>query len=245
MIIDCHMHMGKSDHLGEYYCLNSITAPEYIIKIEDVAGVDKAVVFSDTTKDPAIRNRGIAEACKRYPDRLIPFCRMNCNEPNALELLVEAVEELGAKGFKFHSRGGHPTPEMMKRIIEYDIPMIIHTNDDVGPLELTNLVKEYPDATFWIAHLGSFYFNYNYQQAAIYLAERFGNVYLETSFGLHENLKEAVTRVGPEKMIFGSDGPAFHPAVERERIEVLGLSSKDKDMILGENVRKMLRLQPI
>lgn len=61
-----------------------------------------------------------------------------------------------------------------------------------------------------VAHLGS-PTNYYHQLQAICLAERFDDVYLDTSVGsdIFENLKLAVRRAGPEKVLFGSDAPVY------------------------------------
>ena len=59
---------------------------------------------------------------------------------------------------------------------------------------------------------------------------------------IFENLKLAVERAGAEKLLFGSDAPVYHPAVERRKIELLELSRSDEARILGENACKILKL---
>ena len=119
----------------------------------------------------------------------------------------------------------------------------MHHTSEKGPLELVPLIKAYPDVKIVIAHLGS-PANYYHQLQAIYLAERFDNVYLDTSVGsdIFENLQLAVQRAGAEKLIFGSDAPVYHPAVERVKIELLELSDKDKARIFGGNARRLLKI---
>ena len=105
------------------------------------------------------------------------------------------------------------------------------------------LLRAYPDVKIIIDHLGS-PTNYHHQIQAIYLAEKYDNVYLDTSVGsdIFENLQLAVKRAGPEKILFGSDAPVYHPAVELKKIELLDISEKERALILGDNIKKILKL---
>lgn len=238
MVVDAHAHIGRGQIL--HYWWNVNLTPEFILKLDKQAGVDKSVIFPCHYIDYSIGNREVAEAAKKYPDKFIPFAKVKCSDPNAVNHLTEAVEKLGAKGLKMHSSEGFLTREILERVVEYDIPILIHTKH---PLELEPLLRAnaYPEVKFIIAHLGGSW-NYNYELCAIHLAERFDNVYLETSTCLWRNLKLAVERVGANRIIFGSDAPEFHPAVERKKIEILELNRKEEEKILGGNILRLLKL---
>jgi hypothetical protein len=239
VIIDAHAHIGEGNQFLEYWWNVNLT-PELIIKLDDQAGVDKSVIFPCHYKDYSVGNREVAEAVKKYPTRFIPFAKVNCSDINAVNHLIEAVEKFGAKGLKLHSRegGGFPTKQILDKVTEYDIPVLIHTK---GPLELDPMLRAYPDLKIIIAHLGGPW-DHEPELCAIHLAERYDNVYLDTSLSLWRNLKLAVERVGVEKIVFGSDAPEFHPAVERRKIEILNLGSKEENMILGGNILRLLKL---
>jgi hypothetical protein len=55
-------------------------------------------------------------------------------------------------------------------------------------------------------------------------------------------LVQAVRRAGPQKLLFGSDGPWLHPALELYKIRLLGLPARDEALILGGNVARLLGL---
>ena len=81
--------------------------------------------------------------------------------------------------------------------------------------------------------------NIVYINASIDVAERNPNVYLETSgMPMHAKIREAVERVGPEPVLYGSDTPFHHPAVElrgaRERS-----AAGSWPRVLGENGRRL------
>ena len=55
-------------------------------------------------------------------------------------------------------------------------------------------------------------------------------------------------RAGPEKFLFGSDGPWLHPGVEMAKVLALGLGKAEQSLILGGNLLKLIgqdRLLPV
>jgi len=55
-------------------------------------------------------------------------------------------------------------------------------------------------------------------------------------------LQAAIGIAGAHKILFGSDAPAMHPAVELAKIDALTLSDDERRMILYENAHRALRL---
>ena len=82
---------------------------------------------------------------------------------------------------------------------------------------------------FILAHLGSFSDDWRAQLALIDLVTRHPNIYTDTS-GVRrfDLLEQAVRRAGPEKVLFGSDGPWLHPGVEMTKVLALGLDREDQ-----------------
>ena len=82
--------------------------------------------------------------------------------------------------------------------------------------------------------------NIVYINAAIDVASRNPNVYLETSgMPMHSKIREAVERAGPDRVLYGSDIPFHHPTVELAKVRVSGLSSDQEIGVLGENGRRL------
>ena len=70
---------------------------------------------------------------------------------------------------------------------------------------------------------------------------RFPNVYADTSGVRYwECLVQAVKRAGPHKILFGSDGPLLHPAVELHKIKMLDLPAAQQALITGGNIARLL-----
>ena len=114
---------------------------------------------------------------------------------------------------------------------------------EVSVVEL--LAQEYPDVTFIIPHLGSFADDWRAQLALIDHLVRHPNIYADTS-GVRrfDLLEEAVKRAGAGKILFGSDGPWLHPAVELAKIKALKLVPVDEALILGGNFLRITSPKP-
>jgi predicted TIM-barrel fold metal-dependent hydrolase len=76
------------------------------------------------------------------------------------------------------------------------------------------------------------------------LAE-YKNIYTDTSgIRYFDLLRQAVQRAGAHKILFGSDGPWLHPALELEKIYALGLSCSEEQLILGGNFLRLISRIP-
>ena len=96
----------------------------------------------------------------------------------------------------------------------------------------------FPRVPVVLGHMG--HGNVVYINASIDIAARNANVYLETSgMPMHTKIKEAVERVGPERVLYGSDAPFHHPAVEILRVQVSGLGPDLLDRVLRTNGRAL------
>jgi uncharacterized protein len=52
-----------------------------------------------------------------------------------------------------------------------------------------------------------------------------------------------VKKAGAHKVIFGSEYPLSHPAVELKKILLLPITEAERERILSENIRELLRLE--
>ncbi len=104
------------------------------------------------------------------------------------------------------------------------------------------LAPQYPDLNFIIPHLGGFADDWMTHMQLIDQLCRFPNVYADTSGVRYwDCLVQAIERADPHKILFGSDGPLLHPAVELYKIEMLGLPRQQQALITGGNIARLLR----
>jgi len=71
--------------------------------------------------------------------------------------------------------------------------------------------------------------------------ERHANIHTDTA-GVRrfDLLVEAVRRAGPQKVLFGSDGPWLHPGVELAKVRLLGLPPAAEALVLGGNFLRLI-----
>src|SRR4029077_653373 len=113
------------------------------------------------------------------------------------------------------------TREMLDVVAALKIPVLFHP-PKVADFHM--IASGYRSITFIMAHLGSFASqSWSEHLAAIDVAKRYPNVYLETSsVNLWTYLKMAASEI-PEKLIFGSDGPDGDSRVEIHKVRLMKL----------------------
>ena len=57
---------------------------------------------------------------------------------------------------------------------------------------------------------------------------------------MHSKIKEAVERVGEERVVFGSDVPFHDYSVELQKVHVAGLTPRQESLVLRENAKNLL-----
>ena len=221
MIIDCHCHAGKGDGL---------TAPadtdaplgRYLARAR-AAGIDRTVIFAAFADDYRRANRIVARMVATQPQRLIGFAFVNpvADKGRVGAMVAEAADQLGLRGIKVHAHDGHITREICESARRHRLPVLYDVMGDVSVVEL--LAQEYPDVNFIIPHLGSFADDWRAQLALIDHLQRHPNVFTDTA-GVRrfDILEQAVRRAGARKVLFGSDGPWLHPAVELAKVQRAG-----------------------
>jgi predicted TIM-barrel fold metal-dependent hydrolase len=240
MIIDCHCHAGKGDGLtGPWDTDASLDA--YLVRASR-AGIQRTVLFPAFHSDYAFANREVAKIVAAAPQRFYGFAFVNAAQDRGRvrEMIRVAVEQYGFVGIKVHRYNARLSSEICEAAREYHLPVLYDPTGEVSIAEL--LAREYPDVNFIFPHLGSFSDDWQAQQAFIDPLSRHPNIYADTS-GVRrfDVLEEAVKRAGPEKILFGSDGPWLHPGVELAKVMLLGLSAADQALVLGGNLLRLIR----
>lgn len=242
MIIDAHMHVDHLPALGW-----SLEAAECVRRLDE-AGIDKGVVMTivDAPEVNPDALELIAEACAAFPGRLEAFARIHpWYGDAAVALLERAIVELGFKGLKLHpvTTIAHPAGDDTLRLIRaaaaHSAPTLFHCGDEplTTPLAIARAAEACPEATIILGHMGGYF----HVDEAIAVAERHGNLLLETSaMPYPAKIREAVERLGPERVLYASDGPACSPLLEVEKVRLAGLDPRAERLVLGENAQRLL-----
>ena len=206
------------------------------------AGIAKTVVFAPFHRDYAQANAQVGRLVARYPKRLIGFAFVHAarDKGRILPMIEKAATRWGFRGIKVHGRDALPTREVCEAARRFRLPLLVDVIGQASVVEM--LASQYPDVNFIIPHLGSFRDDWRAQQQVVDQLVRYPNVYADTS-GVRrfDYIVQAVKRAGAHKVLFGSDGPWLHPGLELHKIRLLRLPPKDEALILGGNVRRLLR----
>ena len=158
-MIDIHTHIGKISY-GQPY----LTAGK-LVRWMDRKGIEKAVALAVENPEELsyyVPSPYILKSCRRYPDRLIPFCnvdpRIGASSPDTdFRSIIKEYVDQGAKGFG-ECLAGLPVddPRLMaiqRTCGELGIPILIHMDtrrntDAVGLPGLEHAVRAAPETTF-------------------------------------------------------------------------------------------------
>ncbi|MDP2232185.1 MAG: amidohydrolase family protein [Actinomycetota bacterium] len=230
----------------------------------NAADVAKALVVSvmpDTqyTRDFIVAAKGHVHA----------LCNVDPRDPGAPALL-EREMAAGFKGVKllpvnrcYHLSDPACRP-FFEKASELSANLIIHygvTVDPTGdlryadPLDLSPVARDFPDLSFVIAHMGA-----GWLDSVLRLAYQCKNVCVDTSgtnnwmdyyvpkMSLSEVFERALTALGPERILFGTDSGTTSPyrtwirRMQQRTFEEMGLSSADLDLVMRGNASRIFRL---
>jgi predicted TIM-barrel fold metal-dependent hydrolase len=219
--------------------------PKRILDRMDAAGVDRAMVCSLAQR---IENDFLIDLVRRHPDRLFGFGQVMPQADDAIAE-IERFAAAGLVGLKLHPslHGYHvadhglldPVFETCARL---RLPILINALDDpfCAPLAIEEIARNHPSVPTIIAHMGAVW---NVPEAII-VAERQAHVYLETSATLISDVRRAYARLGPSKILLGSEWPGSDFDLERMKIAKAIPNERDRALVEGGNMAKILGLVP-
>ena len=265
MIIDIHNHIVLKN--SPYY-----TPQEEYLKVMDELEITKMVILGkDYGKlgdklQSNLPDEEVANFVKARPDRFIGFtaAHPDRSEKVNLERIERAVNDLGMKGVKLNPHAGfYPNDERLypvyEKVTELGIPVMFHSGVKsptegtrvkyCQPIYLDDVTVDFPDMTIVIAHAG-----YPWVEETIQVGIYSQNVYVDIStlnqiegaLGYEvvlPTIRKLTSSLGAQRILFGSD---FTYNLE-EMIQLIKsadfLSERDKGNILGENAKKLLKIQ--
>jgi len=243
--IDAHTHFGKGMPSG----IPPKGAGE-CVRMMDSIGMDAMItsppyasISPDRSYDEA--NRLLAEAMKKYLGRFFGLARIN---PHLRKRAVEAAEQAlrdGFWGIKFHPRNeAYPINHkelvfpIMRKVQELGGLVLFHTGCPVysHPTLVGDVADNFPEVPIILGHMGG-----EYEDDAILVAKWFDNIVVDTSFcrGVR-SIEKAVEVAGAEKVVYASDYPQGSIELDTLKVQLADISKRDKELILGRNIRKIL-----
>jgi uncharacterized protein len=247
VIVDGHAHVSATDY-------GSVAA---LLRQLDQAGIDRVLVvpggmvdvrqmsrvlMGKVRPDPNIPNDQVYDALDRHGDRVYGFVCVNPRAGSAAVRMLEDGFRHGCRGVKLAPivhQFGFAEPalgEVAAACGERGFPVYTHVLPQPGSTtaDYAALARRWPRTNFILGHMG---FGPGDADAIDFAAE-LTNLYLETSLGNYLIMRDALDRLGPGKLIFGSEFPLGHPRAELENVRLLDPSAHEA--ILAGNILRLL-----
>ncbi|GAB6906402.1 conserved hypothetical protein [Desulfosarcina cetonica] len=279
MIIDFHVHTFPAairdhrerflDDEPEFKLLyedpkSKLVSAENIIAMMDDQQIDVSVVFGFPWRNAEtcrLNNDYVIEVVNQYPDRLRGFCCVDSLSPSAAEEVerclnagLSGVGELAFYGCGIDGQCQLSLDPIMSLCRERDVPVLLHTNEEVGHLypgktpntmiQIYETISRFPDNSIVLAHWGGGIFFYQLLKKAV--KETLKNVYYDTAASpfLYDSRIYAYARdlVGLDKVLLGTDYPLLKPARYLKEMREGGLSEAEIEVVCGQTAERLLKI---
>jgi predicted TIM-barrel fold metal-dependent hydrolase len=245
-IADCHGHLGVHPDFPAYK-----SSAEEMVRVMDLLNIKILAIASmrGCYTDCVEGNREVAEALRKFPRRFRGYVTVNPYPEG------EAVKELERwSGFHtppliklhpylhhypVHGRAYWPTWDYANQT---GALVLVHTWDsdpDCSPLLVLDVAREFPRARILLGHCGV---TWRGTMQALEVAGQTENTFLDIagSQGHRTVLETMAGRVGPERILFGSDMPYLEAAASVGRVWTARISDAAKEAILRKNFLRLL-----
>jgi predicted TIM-barrel fold metal-dependent hydrolase len=243
MILDAYNNAweptGTSDYLtGDAHPVSGMVAAM------DQAGVDRAVVCS---LGQQIDNDFIARLVTEHPDRLVGFGQVNPRTSGSVAEVHRCAADLRLRGLKLHPtmHGYHVADHglldpVLEACREHRLAVLVNALDDpfCSPLAIEEVTRAFPEVPTLIAHMGTVW---NVTEALL-VADRQPHIYLETSSTQLLEVRMAYERLGPAKLVMGTDWPGSDFELERLKLAKAIPDARDRAQVEGATLARLLRL---
>jgi predicted TIM-barrel fold metal-dependent hydrolase len=254
MIIDAHTHVGADIYAGQWTGEDAIADADRYAEIQRESGVDKGFAFTmaGLVTDPAPANDLLARARDRHPDVIMPWGTVDpyWEEKKLRREMRRCIKELGFFGFKLHPwlQGFSLTVPGMEVVAEecadLDVPIVFHdgTPTYCTALQVAYFARAHPQVQVLSGHAGLA----DQWPDVIEPARELPNYWICLCGPNQLGLQTLYDELGPDKLLFGSDGGCMHPATtvfHLRRIRALLAPAGDIEKILALNALRLLKLE--
>lgn len=237
--IDMHSHCGT---YGDpfYVTVDS----EYLLKQMDEYNIEKSLICASGSE----KNEETKKVCSRDLNRLIPIARIDCTKgKEAYDTLEHYLSVEGFRGAKLQSLfDGYavdsgivdPVAEICK---QYKVPLFVHSGHEPFslPWQIGLLAERHPDLRICMLHMG--HGHKIYVDAAIEMATRYKNIWLEMSgTSMSAMIQKAYRVAGSDKVMFGIDTPFHAPSVEIQKVRACDIGDEGYKRIFYDNAVSFL-----
>jgi uncharacterized protein len=250
-IFDCHIHAPADK--GEAWQWHKVTPTfEEFEKYLGKTGVKRGILNSQRAygASPAefiAGNREIAKRAEKSHGKFLAACIVN---PLFIDEALKEIE------YCHNQLGMVWVGELCNYMIPYNysikefgqiadqvraLNMVLAIHTEHGEMEYVS--QKYPDVTIAFAHFGD---DHEYEDIfkRIDMVAKNPNYYLDTSGYGHDRvgvLEYAVKKIGPDRVLFGSDFSINDPSAVIARIRNSFITQEEKQKIFSGNLKALLK----
>ena len=260
--IDAHAHYGRYVHEHTLVADFSSGTGEVVAARARSCGVEWTLVSPLAGLLPRGRITAVAPAneaaFREVPATkgLLQYVIVNPLQPETYEQARRMLQAPWCVGIKVHPeehayRISDYGDELFAFFAEVGAPVMTHSGcPNSLPGDFVPFANRHPGARVLLAHLGNGAGDrgrVDLQVRAVQAAKH-GNLWIDTSSArsiLPGLVEWAVQEIGAERLLFGSDTPLYHVALQRARIEAAEVSPEAKRLILRENAWRFFNLDQL
>ena len=192
------------------------------------------------------------------------FASVDPHKKSAVKDLEYAIRDLNLRGLKLHPQVQAFEPNdrayypLYSKCVELGVPVTFHTGSTYwgagleggggvklrfsDPMLLDDVAADFPELKLIMAHPG-----WPWQDEQLAVATHKNNVYVDLSGWSPKYFQPLLitymTKMIPQKFLFGTDYPMLSPQRWLQDFETLGVSPEIKAMILRDNAKNLLKLK--
>lgn len=255
--LDIHVH--PLNCFGSYRVSSPGQDAERLVATARRSGVTRMCVFSlyettpyEPTADQCRQaNDYVLRMRNAEPEAILPFCYVTPAFPDEavaeIERCVGGQAMAGVKLWVARRATDPGLDPIMESAVAKDVPVLQHawlktTGNLPGestPFDVADLARRHPRARIIMAHLNGV--GYRGIEAVVDVP----NVVVDTSGGDPESglVEAAVRRLGPHRVVYGSDAPIRHFGVTMNKVLGADIQDAAKRAILWDNALRILKLE--
>ncbi|RIQ18374.1 amidohydrolase family protein [Jiangella rhizosphaerae] len=241
MIVDVHGHWGP------WFFSTSVADAAVNLRVMDECGIDVQLVSAveAVVYDPLPGNPALVPVLEAAGPRLRGLLVVDPRDLSLAESQLSSLLPTGLfVGAKIHTHyagspgGSAAMADALALLASYDLPVLVHTwgEEIVG---LADVVAGVPGVRVVAAHFGG-----PAWPLVPDAAQRTDRLWFEPCWSTPApgRIRWVLDRVGPERLMFGSDATLIHPAVTLGAIRAAELSAAEEELVMWRNAADVFRL---
>jgi predicted TIM-barrel fold metal-dependent hydrolase len=252
---DVHGHYGRYVRAGDESLLDRLSSGDAaeVVRRARAANIERTIVSPLSALLPRFQadavagNREAAQIVAQTPG-LKQYVVIDPRRAETFAQADELLRQPHCAGIKIHpEEHGYPIQEHGEPIFEFAAQrravILTHSSEQNSLAEdFIPWANRFPEARLILAHIGCGWDGDLTHQVRAIGQSRHGNVFADTSSArsiVPGLIEWAVGEIGAERVLFGTDTPLYHTAMQRARIEHADLTDAQKRSILRENALRL------